>query len=284
MSSGLDIVNIAQKEIGFIEGPNNQNKYGEWYGVNNQPYCAMFVSWVFAQAGLSGLVAAQTPKGFAYCPAGLTWFQKRGQVVPKGQGRAGDIIFYDFSGKGVPQHVGIIENCSTAGITTIEGNTSPDHAVTSSQANGNGVYRRHRPWLNVMAVVRPNYPTPVSPTVPTKHKIIASGVAGATALGGGSAAVMNDSNPAPVKPTTVLVAPQYPGIKAFKIGYKDPTVTIVETALAKAGLLPQNLVTGVLSMEDLALVPVYQSLYEKLKKEKGLTEATYNSMVTKAGE
>ena len=33
MSSGLDIVNIAQKEIGFIEGPNNQNKYGEWYGV-----------------------------------------------------------------------------------------------------------------------------------------------------------------------------------------------------------------------------------------------------------
>ena len=284
MSSGLDIVNIAQREIGFVEGPNNESKYGQWYGADHEPYCAMFVSYVFNQAGLSGLIAAQSPKGFAYCPTGLTWFQKRGQVLPKGQGRAGDIIFYDFSGRGVAEHVGIIENCSASGITTIEGNTSPDHAV-GSQANGNGVYRRHRPWLNVMAVVRPNYPTPLTSSVPTKHKVIASGVAGATALGGGSAAVMNSTNSSPINaPTASIVAPQYPGINALKIGYKGPVATIVETALAKAGLLPENLVTGVLSMEDIALVPVYQSLYEKLKNEKGLTQATYNSMVVKAGQ
>ena len=189
MSSGLDIVNIAQRQIGFIEGPNNANPYGEWYGMNNVSYCAIGISWCFNQGNLSAIVAAETPKGFSYCPAGLTWFQKHGQIVPKGTGRPGDLVFFDFSGKGVAEHVGIIEQCSTSGLTTIEFNTSPDHAI-ASQANGIGCFRRHRPWLNVIAVARPNYPTPVKPTVPTKNKALATGVAGATALGGGSAAVL----------------------------------------------------------------------------------------------
>jgi CHAP domain len=284
VSSGLDIVNIAQKQLGFIEGPNNENPYGIWYGMPNVSYCAIFVSWVFKEANLSALVAAETPKGFSYCPSGLTWFQKHGQIVPKGTGRPGDIVFYDFSGKGVAEHVGILENCSTAGLTVIEGNTSPDHA-TGSQANGIGVFRRHRPWLNVIAVARPNYPMPVAPTTPTKHKVMAGGVAGATALGGGGAAMLNNNtSTTPVKSQTVLVAPPFPGTSAFKAGYKSQAAMIVEKALANAGLLPISLVTGVLTAEDLALVPVYQSKYPGLKKEKGIGPFTYTSMVAKAGQ
>jgi len=285
MSSGLDIVNIAQKQIGFIEGPNNENPYGSWYGMPNQSYCAMFVSWCFKEANLSAIVAAETPKGFSYCPVGLTWFQKHGQIVPKGTGRPGDIVFYNFEGKGA-DHVGILEQCSTAGLTVIEGNTSPDHA-TGSQANGIGVFRRHRPWLNVVAVARPNYPDPVKPAIPTKHKVLASGVAGATALGGGGMALNNNlgSSTPSVKAPTVIVAPPFPGINAFKVGFKSQAALIVERALANAGLLPQNQVLGTLTAEDLALVPVYQSKYPGLAKVKGkgIEAFTYTSMVAKAG-
>lgn len=284
MSSGLDIINIARQQIGYIEGPNNETVYGQWYGLPNESYCAMFVSWCFAQVGLSALVAAQTEKGFAYCPAGLTYFQKHGQIVPKGQARPGDLIFYDWSGTGVAEHVGIIEAASMSGITTIEANTSPDHA-TGSQANGIGVFRRHRPWLNVIGIARPNYPNPVKPAIPTKHKVLASGVAGATALGGGGAAVANHTTtPVVTKPKTVLVAPPFPGSSAFKVGVKGNIAMIVEKALANAGLLPQNLAQGVLTAEDLALVPVYQSKYPGLKGHKGIDIWTYTSMVAKAGE
>ena len=284
MTAGLDIVNIAQKQVGFVEGPNNDNIYGTWYGLNHAPYCAMFVSWCFAQANATHLVAAQTPKGFSYCPDGLAWFQKNKQVIGKYDGLPGDIVFYSFSGNGQPDHVEIIVGASKDGITTIGGNTSPDHAVTASQANGNGVYLRHRPYLYVMAICRPNYSGSSTPAKSIgTNKTLATGVAGATALTGGGAAVLHNTTPTQTKPQTVLVAPPFPGTSAFKIGYKNQAAMIVEKALEKAGLLPSPLVTGTLSAEDLALVPTYQSKF-KIKNAKGLDAKTYASMIKEAGK
>ena len=284
MTAGLDIVNIAQKQVGFVEGPNNDNIYGTWYGINNQPYCAMFVSWCFAQANATHLVAAQTQKGFSYCPDGLAWFQKNKQVIGKYDGLPGDIVFYSFSGNGQPDHVEIIVGASKDGITTIGGNTSPDHAVTASQANGNGVYLRHRPYLYVMAICRPNYSGSSTPAKSIgTNKTLATGVAGATALTGGGAAVLHNTTPTQTKPQTVLVAPPFPGTSAFKIGYKNQAAMIVEKALEKAGLLPSPLVTGTLSAEDLALVPTYQSKF-KIKNAKGLDAKTYASMIKEVGK
>ena len=102
MANALDIVHTAQQQVGFVEGANNDNPYGIWYGMNNEPYCAMFVSWVFGQNNLSHLVAAQTTKGFAYCPAGLAWFQQKSCVVNKYDGRPGDLVFFSFNGMGKP--------------------------------------------------------------------------------------------------------------------------------------------------------------------------------------
>ena len=288
MSSGLDIVLEAQGQLGFIEGPNNENPYGSWYGIPNQPYCAMFVSWVFEQKGLSALVAAETEKGFSYCPAGLAHFQKNGQVVGKYSGEPGDIVFFNFSGNGQAEHVGIIEGASSDGVTTIEANTSPDHA-TGSQANGIGVFRRHRPYLGVMAIVRPKYPSAVVPTQ-TKalnNKTLATGIAGATALGGaGVAGVTNSTSTTPPAKTTVIAAPPFPGSTVFKTGAKGTAELIVARALANAGLLPANLVSNVLNDAEIALIPVYQSKYPGLaaeKKQKILGPFTYTSMVSKAG-
>ena len=238
MATALDIVNTAQKQVGFVEGTNNDNPYGIWYEMNHEPYCAMFVSWVFAENNLSNLVAAQTTKGFAYCPAGLSWFQREGRIVDKYSGEPGDIVFYSFAGNGQADHVEIIVNASKDGITTVGGNTSPDHALTASQANGNGVYLRHRPYLYVLAIARPAYTTPLkSATSMATKKPVAVGTAAATALGAGGVAVHQSTTPATTKSTTVFTAPAW-AASDFPLKKKTPQEIVVEKALYKAGLLP----------------------------------------------
>ena len=77
------IVEIAKSQIGYEEQPTNKTMYGKWYGLNGQPWCAMFVSWVFDQADESKRVAASNAKGFASCDAGLKWFSKKKIYLPK---------------------------------------------------------------------------------------------------------------------------------------------------------------------------------------------------------
>lgn len=278
MASALDIVNTAQQQVGFVEGANNDNPYGTWYGMNHQPYCAMFVSWVFAQHNLSHLVAAQTPKGFAYCPSGLAWFQKNGRVVGKYDGKPGDLVFYSFSGNGQADHIEILIGASKDGITTIGANTSPDHATTASQANGNGVYLRHRPYLYVLAIVRPVYPTPLSPTTALRtNPKLAAGVAATTAVAGGGMAAVNNTSQPPAPSPTVFVAPPFPS-SAFTIGTKSPAVTAVEKALVKAGLLTNP--TDTYSQADANAVLAWQKKHAKLNQKGVVDKATYDSLMT----
>lgn len=127
----------AANEIGYREGSNNNTKYGSWYGANNQPWCAMFVSWVFFHEGLP--LPATISKGFARTLYGAQWFQSQGRWT-KSPSR-GHVVFYDLT-QSVPSidHVGIVEGVAPDGsITVIEGNTSPD-----GSREGVGVFRRGR--------------------------------------------------------------------------------------------------------------------------------------------
>ncbi len=47
------IISVAENEIGYEEKPPNSNKtkYGKWFGLDGQPWCAMFVSWCYDKAG-----------------------------------------------------------------------------------------------------------------------------------------------------------------------------------------------------------------------------------------
>jgi len=148
------VIDAAKGELGYQETGNNDTKYGKWYGLNNQPWCAMFVSWCFAQADLSELVAASTKKGFASCDAGLKWFSKKNKIVPVGQAQAGDIVFFQFDTDAQADHVGIvIKNDGKKYLWCIEGNTSGD--TKGSQSNGDGVYTKKRAYSLVMGVARP---------------------------------------------------------------------------------------------------------------------------------
>jgi cell wall-associated NlpC family hydrolase len=150
-----DVLNRARFETGYTEKNDNETKYGAWYGVNKQPWCAIFVSWCYDKAGLVDKVAAQTKKGFASCDAGLKWFAKKGKIVPVGEAQEGDIVFFQFDNDAQPDHVGIVEKNMKRlkALKTIEGNTSPNNK--GSQSNGGGVYQKKRSYATVMAVVRP---------------------------------------------------------------------------------------------------------------------------------
>ena len=150
-----ELLIIAEQEIGNTEVPDNKTKYGKWYGLDGNPWCAMFVSWVYHEAGLGKFVNASGKKGFASCDAGLKWFAKKGKLVPVGQAVAGDIVFFQFDADAQPDHVGIIvkNNIKRQRLICIEGNTSRDNK--GSQSNGGGVYRKKRSYGTVMAVARP---------------------------------------------------------------------------------------------------------------------------------
>jgi cell wall-associated NlpC family hydrolase len=149
------VLDKAISQLNYEETGDNNTKYGAWYGLNNQPWCAIFVSWCYDQSGLVGKVAAQNKKGFASCDAGLKWFTKHNKLVSIGDAQEGDIVFFQFDADAEPDHVGIVaKNMKRIqALRTIEGNTSPSNK--GSQSNGGGVYEKKRSYATVMAVVRP---------------------------------------------------------------------------------------------------------------------------------
>lgn len=118
------LVKIATEEIGYQEGPNNDTKYGKWYNLNYEPWCAMFVSWCANQAGISTDII---PK-YCGCTAGMEWFiekelfqTRESEYLPK----AGDVVFFRNSGdKSGSSHTGIVYACDGIKVYTIEGNAS----------------------------------------------------------------------------------------------------------------------------------------------------------------
>ena len=140
----------------YTEGTNNDTVFGKRYGMNNQPWCAMFVSGCFDDAGLVHLVAASTKKGFASCDAGAQWFAKNKRIVPIGQAQAGDVVFFNFDKTPTDtEHVGIVISNDGKNLITYEGNTSGD--TKGSQANGDGVFKKKRAYSLVMSVARPDW-------------------------------------------------------------------------------------------------------------------------------
>jgi hypothetical protein len=170
---------IAAAQIGFREVFPNRTPYGEWYGLQGQPYCAMGLSWV---ADKSGDTAGMGGK-FAYCPYWVRWFQEHGKwgQTP----RRGAIVFFNF-GHGLAVHVEWVEKVLDGNrIQTIGFNTSS--GMTGSQNNGDGVFRRIRSASSgVEGYGYPTYkPEPVAakpasalPAVGRKPKLAVDGVFG----------------------------------------------------------------------------------------------------------
>lgn len=165
-----DILTIAAREIGYSRwtdpqpgtkyGRDYAARHGKYYGKNGVPYCGMFVTWVFRQAGM-------IPPGgdFAYCPTGIKAMKKLGLEVDKHDAQPGDIVFFDWDG-GESDHVGIVEANNGSHLITIEGNTT--YAYRSG-----GVGRRTRSFGVVCNVFRPRYDSAPPATPKRASKTIA---------------------------------------------------------------------------------------------------------------
>ena len=280
MATAQDVLNVARSQIGFHAGAQDENPYGIWYGIKNAPYCAMGVSWCFAQVGLSNLIAAQTPKGFSYNPAALPWFQRQGLVVNKYQGQPGDLAFWDWNSDGVVDHVEIIEDASPDGLTTIGFNTgNPNDSIHES-----GCFRVHRPYFYLAAIVRPKYPValkPVSKGVTSKKATAAvagTGTAVAGVTGAVHSGLMTTTPTATTKATTVFVAPPFPtSATAFNLGQQSDAVMTVEKALLKAGLLPAQYVTGIMNTQTEQALVKYEGK-EGIKVTGALPQIIYDQL------
>ena len=114
-----DIVAVALSQVGNVGG----QPYWSWYGFSSRvEWCACFVSWCADQCGY--IESGVMPK-HSYCPTGVEWFRSRGQWQDRNSIPApGAIIYFDWGGDGVADHVGIVESCDGSTVYTIEGNAN----------------------------------------------------------------------------------------------------------------------------------------------------------------
>jgi len=154
MTKGEKIVNIAFAEVGYKESPKNSNltKYGEWFGWNGVAWCAIFVSWCYAQAGYP-IKKMGWPKGFCGVRDALARYMKKGLVTA--EPKLGAMAFFDWNGDGKYDHIEIFNGWKNKKIGlfySLGGNTSK-----SNLSNGGEVQSvtRNKFKANVLFVNPP---------------------------------------------------------------------------------------------------------------------------------
>ena len=131
------IIEVAKKEVGYIEGKGNKTKYGTWFGLQGTAWCAIFVSWCYFMAGRQ-LPKIGFTKGFAGCQTGYEYFKKNKWVTDKPV--IGDIVLYDWNKDLRYDHTGIFNGwVDNTYFNAFEGNTSP-----ANNSNGGCVMERKR--------------------------------------------------------------------------------------------------------------------------------------------
>lgn len=151
MATVSDVLGIAGNEVDYdrFNDPQRGTKYGRWfaslmgssyYGQNGVPFCAMFVSWVLAQAGVKC-------EGFPSACAFSGSNQFNGRRIAAEDLQAGDVVNFDWDGDNGGDHVGIVESVISTGVyRTIEGNV-----------DGGKVKRCTRYASQIICGIRPYY-------------------------------------------------------------------------------------------------------------------------------
>src|SRR5436190_16166283 len=80
--SRQSIIDTAAAENGTKESPANSNKtkYGQWYGLDGEKWCAIFISFVYHHAG-HPLEAIDRPKGYQSCQSGFNFWKRKNRFI-----------------------------------------------------------------------------------------------------------------------------------------------------------------------------------------------------------
>lgn len=151
------VVSVAQGEVGYT-GSSTYSKYGDWYGAQGS-WCTTFVLWCFNKAGSNNGVSMYgsiVPSG-GNCNSMISWYSNKGRYYTRSSGyspKAGDLVFFDWSGNGSSQHVGIVTGTSGSTVYTVEGNCSGQVKSRTYTSSGS------KPYNNISAIMGygcPNY-------------------------------------------------------------------------------------------------------------------------------
>lgn len=146
------IIDLAKSQNGIKEFPSgsNKSKYGEWYGLNGYRWCAMFVSWVYSNAGYP-LGHIEGKNGYQSCQGGYNHWKATGELTK--DPKPGDIVLFDWEVDGHADHTGIFDSWTDGSKTHFlswEGNTA-----VGNNSNGGQVMQRMRNVSVVKSFVHP---------------------------------------------------------------------------------------------------------------------------------
>lgn len=143
-SAAIARLEKAISYLGYKESPagSNHTLFGSWYGVDYQPWCAIFCTYVDQNGGKPTQSFLRGSR-WAYVPYVVSDARNKrnGLSVPSSP-EPGDLVCYDWARDGTFDHIGIFEGwagSSPSQFIAIEGNTS-----TSNNSNGGEVMRRTR--------------------------------------------------------------------------------------------------------------------------------------------
>jgi hypothetical protein len=145
-SSGYFRLQQARFYIGVEESPpaSNLTEFGEWYGMNGEPWCAIFVTYCDQAHSEKPSKSFRRGERYAYVPyiVADARHDSHGLSITNAP-EPGDLVCYDWEGNGEFDHIGIfegwVEGSNKKKFTAIEGNTSIE-----SNSNGGEVMRRTR--------------------------------------------------------------------------------------------------------------------------------------------
>lgn len=99
MTAATPWIKEAESHLGFREGPNNANPFGVHYGIPNQPWCALFVSFCLQASGHPlPVMQAGMADGYAGVWIGMEWAKANGYWRPSWNAERGDAIVYGWRG------------------------------------------------------------------------------------------------------------------------------------------------------------------------------------------
>ena len=134
----------AIKWIGTKESPrgSNHTQFGSWYGVDYQPWCAIFVTYCYEiEAG--GSASFERGSHYAYCPYVVQDARNnRNGLSVTTDPRPGDLVVFDWDRDVTFDHIGLFEKWidrPSGKFSTIEGNTG-----AGNNSNGGQVLRCQR--------------------------------------------------------------------------------------------------------------------------------------------
>lgn len=149
------VVDLAVSQVGYKEADNNYNKYAsdprmtQAYGwdLQNQPWCAVFVNWLFIDSfGLEigeqmtyGCSPSCFQQSFMYKDA-EAWYD-----TPQ----AGDQAFFYVNGN--INHTGIVVDVKDSTVITVEGNCSDGVCRNSYDVDSHYIAGFGRPNWNLAA-------------------------------------------------------------------------------------------------------------------------------------